>query len=84
MANANADPNFGSSKLRELPLLPSKDTVGPFFTTEQDLISLVEKGRVGISSNSSCCSSNTSSVGEKHEDVSRERSVTHLDDMNLR
>ncbi|CAH1121855.1 unnamed protein product [Ceutorhynchus assimilis] len=33
-----------------------------------DLISLVEKGRMGMSSNSSCCSSTTSSVGagEKH------------------
>lgn len=32
----------------------------------QDLISLVEKGRVGMSSNSSCCSSTTSSIGDKH------------------
>uniref|UniRef100_A0A1Y1NFJ7 C2 domain-containing protein n=1 Tax=Photinus pyralis TaxID=7054 RepID=A0A1Y1NFJ7_PHOPY len=42
-------------------------TVGPYFPprSPHDLISLVEKGRVGISSNSSC-SSTTSSVGEKH------------------
>lgn len=31
-----------------------------------DLMSLVEKGKIGISSNSSCCSSTNSSVGEKH------------------
>ncbi|CAH1163862.1 unnamed protein product [Phaedon cochleariae] len=31
-----------------------------------DLVSLVEKGRVGMSSNSSCCSSTASSVGERH------------------
>ncbi|XP_019866040.1 synaptotagmin-16 isoform X2 [Aethina tumida] len=31
-----------------------------------DLMSLVEKGRLGMSSNSSCCSSTTSSVGERH------------------
>ncbi|KAK5647685.1 hypothetical protein RI129_002577 [Pyrocoelia pectoralis] len=42
-------------------------TVGPYYPprSPHDLISLVEKGRVGISSNSSCCSSTTSSVGEK-------------------
>ncbi|XP_017768217.1 PREDICTED: synaptotagmin-16 isoform X1 [Nicrophorus vespilloides] len=42
---------------------------GPYFPPRQmhDLISLVEKGRVGLlSSNSSCCSSTTSSVGERH------------------
>lgn len=40
----------------------------PFYPPRlgQDLISLVEKGRVGMSSNSSCCSSTTSSIGEKH------------------
>lgn len=32
-----------------------------------DLISLVERGRVGASSNSSCCSSTTSSVGDRTE-----------------
>lgn len=45
----------------------SSGTMGPYYPprTSHDLISLVEKGRVGISSNSSCCSSTTSSVGEK-------------------
>ncbi|XP_066143937.1 synaptotagmin-16 [Euwallacea fornicatus] len=44
-------------------------SLGPnqFLPPRQDLISLVEKGRVGLSSNSSCCSSTTSSVGEKHK-----------------
>ncbi|KAJ8925251.1 hypothetical protein NQ315_009079 [Exocentrus adspersus] len=42
--------------------------VGPLYPPRpvHDLISLVEKGRVGVSSNSSCCSSTTSSVGERH------------------
>ncbi|GLV39857.1 Synaptotagmin 14 [Carabus blaptoides fortunei] len=35
----------------------------------QDLISLVEKGKVAVSSNSSCCSSTTSSVGDRHGTV---------------
>ncbi|KAL1501992.1 hypothetical protein ABEB36_007207 [Hypothenemus hampei] len=46
-------------------------SIGPpathqFLPPRHDLISLVEKGRLGMSSNSSCCSSTTSSVGEKH------------------
>lgn len=45
---------------------PSLGTTGPYFPPRHDLISLVEKGRIGMSSNSSCCSSTTSSVGEKH------------------
>ncbi|XP_065167737.1 synaptotagmin-16-like isoform X2 [Atheta coriaria] len=47
--------------------MPSGAT-GPYYPPRQvhDLISLVEKGRVGVSSNSSCCSSTTSSVGERH------------------
>ncbi|KAI4468390.1 synaptotagmin 14 isoform d [Holotrichia oblita] len=46
--------------------LPTVATVQYYPSPKQDLISLVEKGRVGVSSNSSCCSSTTSSVGEKH------------------
>ncbi|XP_057660939.1 synaptotagmin-16 isoform X1 [Diorhabda carinulata] len=47
-----------------VPVIPS----GSYYPARvnQDLISLVEKGRAGVSSNSSCCSSTTSSVGEKH------------------
>lgn len=43
-------------------------STGPYYPPRpnQDLISLVEKGKVGLSSNSSCCSSTTSSLGEKH------------------
>ncbi|XP_044745490.1 synaptotagmin-16 isoform X2 [Coccinella septempunctata] len=84
MADTNSDSEMCTSKLKEAPNLQSKESVGPFFSPEQDLISLVEKGRVGISSNSSCCSSNTSSVGEKHEEISSEMNVTHVDDINMR
>ncbi|XP_060516214.1 synaptotagmin-16 [Cylas formicarius] len=42
----------------------------PFLPPRQDIISLVEKGRIGISSNSSCCSSTTSSVGDRQTVIS--------------
>ena len=41
-------------------------TTGPHYPPRHDLMSLAEKGRMGISSNSSCCSSTTSSIGDKH------------------
>ncbi|XP_072390019.1 synaptotagmin-16 isoform X1 [Diabrotica undecimpunctata] len=52
--------------------VPVEPSSLPFYPTKpnHDLISLVEKGRVGVSSNSSCCSSTTSSVGEKHKILS--------------
>ncbi|KAF5293254.1 hypothetical protein FQR65_LT10994 [Abscondita terminalis] len=52
------------SELGGNKLLPSTSSaVGSYFPPRSppDLISLVEKGRVGLSSNSSCCSSTTSS-----------------------
>ncbi|XP_045461598.1 synaptotagmin-16 isoform X2 [Harmonia axyridis] len=84
MVDRRTDSENYTNQHRDLPLHPLKETAAPFFPPEQDLISLVEKGRVGISSNSSCCSSNTSSVGEKHEEISTERHVHHTDDMNTR
>lgn len=38
----------------------------PVQKSHRDLMSLVEKGKVAISSNSSCCSSTTSSIGDRH------------------
>ncbi|KAG5879121.1 hypothetical protein JTB14_031668 [Gonioctena quinquepunctata] len=56
-----------TNKIRQSTTMPL-GTTGPYYPPRpvHDLISLVEKGRVGMSSNSSCCSSTTSSVGEKH------------------
>ncbi|KAH0819451.1 hypothetical protein GEV33_003340 [Tenebrio molitor] len=72
----------GSSKFRQGALPPS-GTTGPYYPPRQihDLISLVEKGRVGVSSNSSCCSSTTSSVGEKHG-VPATRVTAQINDNN--
>ncbi|KAF5271754.1 hypothetical protein FQA39_LY08077 [Lamprigera yunnana] len=60
---SSSESEMGANKA----LPSSSGTVGPYFSplSPPDLISLVEKGRVGLSSNSSCCSSTTSSVGEK-------------------
>lgn len=57
----------GMKTMRQAPI-PSPATTGPYYPPRpvHDLISLVEKGKVGISSNSSCCSSTTSSVGDRH------------------
>lgn len=68
VGESSSESDIGGSKLmRQLPI-PSPATTGPYFPPRpvHDLISLVEKGKVGISSNSSCCSSTTSSVGDRH------------------
>lgn len=74
---------MGSSKFRQGSSLPSGST-GPYFPPRQthDLISLVEKGKVGVSSNSSCCSSTTSSVGEKHG-VPAAKITTQINDYDI-
>ncbi|XP_074042275.1 synaptotagmin 14 isoform X2 [Leptinotarsa decemlineata] len=67
-AESSSESEMGvSSKLRQNTTM-TLETSDSYFPPKpvQDLISLVEKGRVGMSSNSSCCSSTTSSVGEKH------------------
>ncbi|CAG9862915.1 unnamed protein product [Phyllotreta striolata] len=56
-----------SNKTRQGSMVVPMGPSGPYCAPRpnQDLISLVEKGRVGLSSNSSCCSSTTSSMGDK-------------------
>lgn len=64
---SSSESEMGVSRPRQNSGVPLGST-GPYYPPRpvHDLISLVEKGRVGMSSNSSCCSSTTSSVGEKH------------------
>ncbi|XP_018579307.1 synaptotagmin-16 isoform X2 [Anoplophora glabripennis] len=64
---SSSESEMGGSRPRQNSGVPL-GTTGPYYPPRpvHDLISLVEKGRVGMSSNSSCCSSTTSSVGEKH------------------
>ncbi|XP_048517988.1 synaptotagmin-16 [Dendroctonus ponderosae] len=57
---------MGCSRSRHNSDVPSLGPPSQFLPQRHDLISLVEKGRMGMSSNSSCCSSTTSSLGEKH------------------
>lgn len=69
MGESSSESEIGGSKMmRQLQMIPSPATTGPYFPPRpvHDLISLVEKGKVGISSNSSCCSSTTSSIGDRH------------------
>lgn len=65
--DSSSESEMGGSLTQQGPSEPS-GTTGPYYPPRpiHDLISLVEKGRVGVSSNSSCCSSTTSSVGERH------------------
>lgn len=65
--DSSSESEMGGSLTQQGPGEPS-GTTGPYYPPRpiHDLISLVEKGRVGVSSNSSCCSSTTSSVGERH------------------
>ncbi|XP_050296670.1 synaptotagmin-16 [Anthonomus grandis grandis] len=62
---SSSESEMGCSRSRQNSDVPLAST-SHFFPPRHDLISLVEKGKVGMSSNSSCCSSTTSSVGEKH------------------
>ncbi|CAH0551818.1 unnamed protein product [Brassicogethes aeneus] len=66
--DSSSESEMGSSRIRQHSTGLSLGTTGPYYPPRpvHDLMSLVEKGRVGMSSNSSCCSSTTSSVGEKH------------------
>lgn len=66
---SNSEPEMcHSNKIRQGSMAVAMSSTGPYYPPRpnQDLISLVEKGKVGLSSNSSCCSSTTSSLGEKH------------------
>ncbi|KAJ8962797.1 hypothetical protein NQ318_001196 [Aromia moschata] len=67
---SSSESEMGTSRTRQgsTTAVPMGAVGPPFYPPRpgHDLISLVEKGRVGMSSNSSCCSSTTSSVGEKH------------------
>lgn len=79
------------SELGGNKILPSTSgAVGSYFPPRSppDLISLVEKGKVGLSSNSSCCSSTTSSVGDKQglssTKVTAEINNSHRSPNNLR
>lgn len=70
---SSSESEMGASRAHHSAVGPNLEitqnsTPIPFYPPRlgQDLISLVEKGRMGMSSNSSCCSSTTSSVGEKH------------------
>lgn len=61
--------HFDGYYTQHAPPLAMASTTAPIVTrrpSHHDLISLAEKGRVAISSNSSCCSSTTSSVGDRH------------------
>ncbi|XP_071053339.1 synaptotagmin-16 isoform X2 [Onthophagus taurus] len=68
VVDSSSDSELGGTKEEQTCAIPTVAvaTVQYYPPKQQDLISLVEKGRVGMSSNSSCCSSTTSSVGEKH------------------
>lgn len=63
---SSSESEMGCPRSRQNSEIPSLGPPNHFMPVRHDLISLVEKGRVGMSSNSSCCSSTTSSVGEKH------------------
>lgn len=63
--DSSSESEMGATQTQQATAEPS-GAIGPYYPPRHDLISLVEKGRVGMSSNSSCCSSTTSSVGEKH------------------
>lgn len=61
----------------------SQATTGPYYPprpVHHDLISLVEKGKVGMSSNSSCCSSTTSSIGDRHGILAATKIVSEQND----
>ncbi|KAJ8963779.1 hypothetical protein NQ317_008067 [Molorchus minor] len=64
---SSSESEMGISRTKQCPTVRLGSS-GPYYPPRQvhDLMSLVEKGRVGMSSNSSCCSSTTSSVGDKH------------------
>ncbi|ERL83956.1 hypothetical protein D910_01251, partial [Dendroctonus ponderosae] len=63
---SSSESEMGCSRSRHNSDVPSLGPPSQFLPQRHDLISLVEKGRMGMSSNSSCCSSTTSSLGEKH------------------
>ncbi|KAK9880608.1 hypothetical protein WA026_011848 [Henosepilachna vigintioctopunctata] len=84
VADSSSESEMGTSRTKRETPAPSGEILTPFFSPKQDLISLVEKGRVGMSSNSSCCSSTTSSVGEKHAESSTSRIVAHVNDNTIR
>lgn len=81
-AESSSESEMGSSKIQRSTPLPL-GTVGPYYPPRpgHDLISLVEKGKVGMSSNSSCCSSTTSSVGEKHGVVPATKVIAQINDV---
>lgn len=81
LADSSSESEIGG--LRKQTISSVTEPLGAFFPpSRHDLMSLVEKGRVGMSSNSSCCSSTTSSVGgEKHQD---QRVVAQINDNTIK
>lgn len=70
VGESSSESEIGGSKMMKQITIPSQPSAltGPYYPPRplHDLISLVEKGKVGLSSNSSCCSSTTSSIGDRH------------------
>ncbi|XP_076258275.1 synaptotagmin 14 isoform X2 [Rhynchophorus ferrugineus] len=65
--DSSSESEVGCPRSRQNSETPALSNTNHFLPLRHDLISLVEKGKVGMSSNSSCCSSTTSSIGEKHQ-----------------
>lgn len=73
---STAKVNINATQMVPVPSMPGFYV--PVQRSHRDLMSLVEKGKVAISSNSSCCSSTTSSIGDRHANLQNNNQHTEV------